>query len=84
MTDRQREAKKEEEEKKEKDKLHKEELRRAEFLDLERELQDKILDAQNQVNVGPNTVEDIKQYYSNIIGVRSLLGSGPCLLPVLN
>ena len=48
MSERQREAQKAEEEKREKEKQRKEEIKRSEFLYVEQELQNKILDAQNQ------------------------------------
>ena len=49
LTDRQKLSMKVEEEKKEKEKARKEELKRAEFLDSERSLQDAIIDYQNKV-----------------------------------
>ena len=49
MTDRQKEAIKVEEERKEKEKTRREELKRSEFLDKERQLQNALLDCQNQV-----------------------------------
>ena len=49
MTDRQREAAKLEEEKKEKDKQRREELKRAEFHDKEKELQERLFQSQNKV-----------------------------------
>ena len=52
MTDRQKEAVKVEEERKEKEKTRREELKRSEFLDKERELQDALIQAQNQVKSG--------------------------------
>ena len=49
LTDRQKEGMKLEEEKKEKEKMRKEEFKRAEFLEVERRLQDAIINYQNQV-----------------------------------
>ena len=52
MTDRQKEAIKVEEERKEKEKTRREELKRSEFLDKERELQNALINCQNQVCSG--------------------------------
>ena len=52
MTDRQKEAIKVEEERKEKEKTRREELKRSEFLDKERELQNALINCQNQVCPG--------------------------------
>ena len=49
LTERQKEGMRLEEEKKEKEKMLKEELKRAEFQEVERRLQDAIINYQNQV-----------------------------------
>jgi hypothetical protein len=66
MTERQREAAKLEEEKKEKEKQRREELKRAEFHDQEKELQERLFRSQNKVRYLPLPVhhESINFYYA--------------------
>jgi ATP-dependent protease HslVU (ClpYQ) ATPase subunit len=62
MTERQREAAKQEEEKKEKEKQRREELKRAEFHDKEKELQELLFQSQNKVTLS-NSCGDHLQFF---------------------